>query len=674
MQVRNGTGGMPRILKLGEALPPRLRRHVLATIAVGVPVVAAAAAVSARSVPSLRTIAGVATFFCLTVLAEWRPVPIDTEGDRLVSLAFVFIVASEILFGWQWAVPVGALGIGLVMALERVEPLKAIFNGAAYAIAAGLAAVPLLLEDDRRQSYALLALTVVASGAIFVLVNVALVCAAIALAAGTRVREVFADHLRYSGPIFAIAVLVAAQAVILWRVSAPLVLLLSAPLFALTLYQRSSVRGRVAEKAASTDSLTCLKNRRAFEEDAARRLDVGAVTLCLIDVDRFKQVNDRYGHPTGDAVLARLACALEETAPGRGYRLGGDEFALLLEPSEHGDALAEVQRRFAAAQARLAELAEPVTISAGVASSAGRADDLHALHKRADMALYRSKYNGRAKVSVCGGADALGDDPASAGGALGRLLGAGGLGTAGRLAALVDAVVDASARERGLIPATGLSDALDRWSVSNGDHSRAVASLAVALARRLGVVGEELAHVELAALLHDVGKVAVPDRVLSKPGPLTDEERALVERHPVVGYELLRDLGIAGAATFVLHHHERWDGTGYPHRLAGAEIPFGARIVLVADAFDALTSDRAHRPAVSVEAAIDEVRSESGRQFDPLVASALHEHFAHPERGLAGAAGGQVVRFPREEGAAPRGSNLLRPCAGGRSPGSRSRL
>ena len=129
-------------------------------------------------------------------------------------------------------------------------------------------------------------------------------------------REVFADHLRYSGPIFAIAVLVAAQAVILWRVSAPLVLLLSAPLFALTLYQRSSVRGRVAEKAASTDSLTCLKNRRAFEEDAARRLDVGAVTLCLIDVDRFKQVNDRYGHPTGDAVLERLACALEEAAPG----------------------------------------------------------------------------------------------------------------------------------------------------------------------------------------------------------------------------------------------------------------------------------------------------------------------------------------------------------------------
>ncbi len=130
--------------------------------------------------------------------------------------------------------------------------------------------------------------------------------------------------------------------------------------------------------------------------------------------------------------------------------------------------------------------------------------------------------------------------------------------------------------------------------------------------------------------MHDIGKIVLSDHVLGKPAPLSDDERALVERHTIVGYELLRDLGIGQSAEFVLHHHERWDGTGYPHRLAGAEIPFGARIILVADAFEALTSDRPYRRAVSVEAAIREVQSESSRQFDPLVVSALHEHFAHP--------------------------------------------
>jgi len=159
----------------------------------------------------------------------------------------------------------------------------------------------------------------------------------------------------------------------------------------------------------------------------------------------------------------------------------------------------------------------------------------------------------------------------------------------------------------------------------------AVASLAVSLARRLGVEGEELEHIHAAALLHDVGKIALPESVLNKPGPLNDEERSLMQRHPIIGFELMRDLGISQAAAFVLHHHERWDGQGYPHALSGAEIPFGSRIILVADAFDALTSDRAYRRGVSVDAAIHEVQSESGRQFDPLVVAALHDHFAHRE-------------------------------------------
>ena len=580
-------------------------------------------------------VVGIATFFLLTMLAEWRPVPIDPEGKRLVSLAFVFIISSEILFGWEWSILIGAVGISLAMTLDRVQPIKVVFNGSTYAIASGLAALPLLVETPESQSsYGLLAVSVVVSGAIFVFVNVLLVCGAIGLASGGSIREVFTEHLRQSGPIFAIAVFVAAQAVILWRLSAPLVLLLSAPLFALTLYQRSAVRGRVAEEAASTDSLTGLKNRRAFEEDGARLLagDEGPVgaALCLMDIDRFKQVNDRYGHLVGDAVLERLARALDEAVPERAYRLGGDEFVALMDAGEHLSVIASVQDRFASGLTDLTELTEIVTISAGIALYPDHADDLHTLRKRADMALYRSKFNGRALVSVYE-ADELDETDVPLGDGVGYLRSDSRLLTAHRLVALVDAVADASARERGVLTPTKFSDVLDTWGGRDHNHSRTVASLAVALAQRLGVDGEELEHIHIAALLHDVGKIALPEAVLSKPGPLTDEERALIERHPIIGFELIRDLGIARAATFVLHHHERWDGAGYPHRLSGADIPFGSRIILVADAFDALTSDRAYRRGVSVDAAIHEVQSESGRQFDPLVVSALHEHFAHPE-------------------------------------------
>jgi diguanylate cyclase (GGDEF)-like protein/putative nucleotidyltransferase with HDIG domain len=626
---------MPRILNIGQSLPSRLRWYVLSVMAVGVPAILVAAVLSVQSHMTPRMLAGVGTFFVFTLLAEWRPMPIDPEAERLVSLAFVFIIASEILFGWDWSVLIGAAGIGVAMSLDRVPPIKVVFNAAGYAIATGLAAVPLLVGDTGHgRNYALVALSVVLSGGIFVVVNVLLVCGAIGLATGGQIRDVFADHLRYSGPIFGIAVFVAAQAVVMWRLSPPLVLLLCAPLFTLTLYHRSSVRGRAAEEAASTDSLTGLRNRRAFEEDAARLLggerEAAGTALCLIDVDRFKQVNDRHGHLVGDAVLEQLARALDHGAPSCGYRLGGDEFVILMELENHMSIVEAVQEQFAAnLRERLPNLQEGVTISAGIALYPDHADDLHTLRKRADMALYRSKYSGRARISVYG-ADEHEHGPASVE-ATDSFLSDSRLITAHRLVELVDAVAEASARERGNLTPAKFLHVLDSWGVANESHSRAVASLAVALARRLGVDGEDLGHVHAAALLHDVGKIALPEAVLNKPGPLTDEERSLMQRHPIIGYELMRDLGTPQAAAFVLHHHERWDGQGYPRGLSGAEIPFGSRIILVADAFDALTSDRAYRRGVSVDAAIHEVQSESGRQFDPLVVAALHEHFAHQE-------------------------------------------
>jgi diguanylate cyclase (GGDEF)-like protein/putative nucleotidyltransferase with HDIG domain len=572
-------------------------------------------------------------FFCFMILAEWRPVPIDPAGRRLVSLAFVFIISSQLLFGWDWSVLTGTIAIGLATAFSRVGPLKVAFNSATYAIAASLAALPLLVfQHVSEAGYARLAASVVVEGAIFVLANVMLVCIAIGLSSRSSIFAVFRDHLRYSGPIFGIMIFVALQAVIFWRLSAPLVILLSAPLFALTLYQRSSLLHRAAEEAATTDSLTGIKNRRAFEEDAtgallAAEAGVG-FALCLIDIDHFKHVNDRHGHLTGDAVLEAVARAMEQVAPGRGYRLGGDEFALLLEKSADEVAAIsdDLRRLFATNQREL--VPEAVTISTGIALVPDHATELHSLKKRADMALYQSKYNGRARSTVYAEdgresdvAEAFGFDFAPVDT---RLV------TAQRLASLVDALADAGAEAHGMLGPTSYTGVLDRWRSVDANHSQAVAALTVALARRLGVEGDELDHVRLAALLHDVGKIAVPESILSKPGPLSDTERELVERHSLIGFELLRDLGLSPVDTYVLHHHEQWAGTGYPYGLAGAEIPFGSRLIHVADAFHALTSDRAYRRAVSIEAAMHELHGESGRQFDPLVVSALHDHLAHP--------------------------------------------
>jgi HD-GYP domain-containing protein (c-di-GMP phosphodiesterase class II) len=161
-------------------------------------------------------------------------------------------------------------------------------------------------------------------------------------------------------------------------------------------------------------------------------------------------------------------------------------------------------------------------------------------------------------------------------------------------------------------------------------HSRNVAQIARGLATRLGYEGEELEMLTQAALLHDLGKIAIPDGVLNKPGPLSPEEFDLVRQHPQIGYDLLGGLDLAPIDAWIRHHHEHWDGSGYPNGLAGGEIPFGSRLILVADAFDAMTCDRSYRRAISIESAMQELRSESGRQFDPIVVAALEDYLAHP--------------------------------------------
>jgi HD-GYP domain-containing protein (c-di-GMP phosphodiesterase class II) len=178
-----------------------------------------------------------------------------------------------------------------------------------------------------------------------------------------------------------------------------------------------------------------------------------------------------------------------------------------------------------------------------------------------------------------------------------------------------------------------LMEELERRERDATGHAREVAELAVEIASRLGLSADEIRQIRLGALLHDVGKLAVPDDILAKPGPLTEDEWALMREHPSAGERFLEPLlersgavtaaGVRTVLAIVRWHHERWDGAGYPDRLAGDEIPLGARIVAVADALRAMTERRPYRSALSPEAALAEVSREAGRQFDPSVASVV---------------------------------------------------
>ena len=590
-----------RLLSVDRGYSPRLLAYVLATVVVGVPLVTGAALRGGSELLSAGTALGIAVFLALALLAELCPVPIDVEGDRLVSLAFVFVVASGPLFGWEWPIVVGAAAIAAAQVPARISPLKILFNSSVYGIAGAVASLPFDVNGVPSNYGALTAFTVV-SGGIFVLVNVVLVCIAIALSTGDRARAVLADHLRHSGLVFSIMAFIAAQAVIFWRLSPGLLVLVGAPLFALNQYQRSAVKSRVALKAASTDSLTGLKNHRAYQGEivealAEARKSGHQVTLCLLDVDRFKQVNDRHGHPAGDAVLRVLGHLVEDLAPGAGYRLGGDEFALVL-PGGPGAAVRLVDAlRDEFAESRPGAVPEAVTISSGIASFPIHALDAAVLKKRADLALYWSKRNGKNRSSVYeGGAEHA--KPA--------------------------------AHDRRLLAVERLAAVVDLRDTYVGKHSAAVAVLAEGIGRTLGLDEHELEGLRIAGLLHDLGKVGIPDYILTKPGPLDSAERELIEKHPQIGYDLLHPHDLAPIDNWVLHHHEHWDGSGYPAGLAGAEIPFGARIVLVADAFESMTTDRAYRAAISAEAAMQELRDHAGTQFDPLVVSALERYLAEP--------------------------------------------
>jgi diguanylate cyclase (GGDEF)-like protein len=560
-------------------------------------VVAAAAVSLASEGLSISTAAGLLALFAAATFTEAFPLPIRGIPIGRTSLASVFVVGTVVIYGWAEATLLSlAMQLTVELGLRRA-PIRVAYNSSVYALAAAAGGMGAAAVDRSTFDHVLLE-TTAAAGA-FYAVDLALVTLVIARTGTEALRPLLRQTLGTTLLPLGIMVSLSVVLVILWDRSPFLVAALFGPLVAFDLYQRSQLRALEAMRAALTDPVTGLGNRRRFDERLGAEVSGAAsdspLSVCLLDVDRLKQINDRYGHPGGDRALAAVASRLAAT--GEAFRLGGDEFALLL-PGVEADQARVLVELILVDVAREAGLDEPVLVSGGIAAYPVNGRTPGDLVQRADEALYRSKRStpGGVHVSTAERRN-QGSFPVVAG-----------------------APPDRATRLR---TALSLAGAVDARDALEGSHSKAVGLLASTVAGRLGYDREECDLIELAGRLHDLGKVAIPDEILEKPGPLDPDERRVLERHPLLGSNMLLSLGLAALAGWVLHHHERWDGSGYPEGLAGEEIPLPARILGAAEAFDAMTSDHVYRSALTRQHAIDELERGAGTQFDPRVVAEL---------------------------------------------------
>jgi diguanylate cyclase (GGDEF)-like protein len=553
---------------------------------------------------TLGYLAGVTVLLIAAIFAEAFPVPVDNLPGGKVSLAATFILGAAMIYGWPAAVIVGLLTRGTLEIAERRPPVRLLYNSALYALsgfAAGLAVLPF----SKHESVGMLLVEVVAGAAAFYFVNVPLIAAIMARSQRKPFGPILRQCIMWTATSSAIMASVSLALKALWDQSPVLAAALAGPLVAVALHQRSTHEALRAMRLAQTDPLTGLGNHRHFQEQLQVYLDEAAATatslsLCLFDLDNFKQINDRYGHPAGDKVLEQVAARLR--AAGNAFRLGGDEFALILPRTGEHAAVEAAERLVAALGADTNEHGGTVSFSGGVASYPQHGTERGELVRVADIALYWAKAEGKNRVRAYEA-----DRP---------------------MARHLEELASGPDRIARLHAASALAGAVDARDSYVGSHSERVGELAAACATRFGMPQEQVELVRLAGRLHDLGKVAIPEEILRKRGPLTAREREVLERHPQIGFGMLEPLGVEPVASWVLHHHERWDGHGYPGNLSGEQIPLGARIVLVADAYDAMLSDRVYRPMMTQEAACQELTRCAGSQFDPAVVEAFLEGLA----------------------------------------------
>ncbi len=363
-----------------------------------------------------------------------------------------------------------------------------------------------------------------------------------------------------------------------------------------------------------TDALTGLANRRHFENvlDAVFRQAVRYerhLAMIGIDVDYFKAVNDTAGHQAGDALLLLVANAIQNACRQADLpaRVGGDEFAILLPETSAKDAqaVAERIRHDLAQQKVIAESDMKITLSIGIADiNSANVTSPHVFQSLVDQALYASKERGRDCVVLANEIEDLA--PTQNDDAQALQLFKKRLSQDSRFKELFEGVIDE------------IVVILETRSPHMADHARKVQHYATLIAREKDLSPHLTHRIRLAAMMHDIGMMALPDSILNSAAQLTEKDKELVHQHPMISAEIMDGMELLGQEIpAVKYHHESFDGTGYPEGIAGEAIPLAARILAVADAFDAMTSSRSFRQAKSIEEAFSELRNGAGKQFDP---------------------------------------------------------
>jgi diguanylate cyclase (GGDEF)-like protein len=585
---------------------------VTPVIAAGVFTVLWAAFRYAGQPHTLRSVAELVALTLAIALAERFPVPVEGMGAGGVTVGFVFAIAAIVLLGWPAAVLVVAIGPTVTHLIGHRPPLRVAYNGSMFALSA-LAAGSVIDQIPGDSAAGVAAQVLVAAFIYYWVVNLALISAVLAASSGRPYFAVVKENLVQTTAPFALMTSAALILCILWQRSPLLSLALAGPLLAIGLYQRSTFRAMQAMRLALTDPLTGLGNHRSFHERLQRELvaaeqDGTPVALCLFDLDDLKKINDQHGHPTGDAVLSQVASRLRQG--GEAFRLGGDEFAVLLPGHGEREASAVARSIVERIAALRIEGIDEVTVSGGVATFPTHGAGRDELIRLADSALYWAKEDGKNRVRAYAAESFL----------------------RANLEQLADSP-DRAARYRA---AESLAQTVDARDAYDGRHSQRVGEYAARIARQLGADEPTIELIRLGGSLHDLGKLAIPEELLRKPTALSDGERLVLERHPQIGYRMLESLGVDAVAECVLHHHERWDGTGYPGKLAGEQIPLAARIVFVADSYDAMTAARGPIRGAGLprteEEAIAELERCAGTQFDPRVVEAFAKELRSARR------------------------------------------
>lgn len=407
-----------------------------------------------------------------------------------------------------------------------------------------------------------------------------------------------------------------------------------------------------AKELAATDPITDLPNHRALKERLDKEIDrarnsAGPITALMLDLDHFKDFNDAFGHAAGDEALREIAGILRSCLRPRDFaaRYAGEEFVVLL-PTTTAEVGMMVATKILEKIAGLAgnpesRLPSPVTVSIGLAAFPEHGGDRDQLLQAADLAMYMAKHLGRNRVCSAGDLDSQQSMNAIVGKMI-DWLEVSTMRPGPHLVADLEqrfarlASSNATPSEFGLdgdaersqdytIQAvTALATTIDAKDHYTEGHSRNVSVLCAALARQLNLTEETIETVRIGGLLHDIGKIGISESILHKPGHLTAEELAIMRAHPAIGARILSPIAtLAAVIPLVRHHHERWDGQGYPERLTAEEIPLGARIIAICDAYESMVSDRPYCSGLGHDGAVRQLTAGAGTQFDPTLVEAF---------------------------------------------------